>query len=74
MLVEEAAERVPIGISGRLKHFNSWYEATIEAENRIAMGRNTNIISKKMCGPLENSTAAVVACPYRGLHVAVQVP
>ena len=72
--VEEAAERVPIGISGRLKHFNSWYEATIEAENRIAMGRNTNIISKKMCGPLENSTAAVVACPYRGLHVAVQVP
>jgi hypothetical protein len=46
--MEEAEQRVPIGISGRLKHFHTWYEATQETEHRINLALNTNIMSKKM--------------------------
>jgi len=46
--MEEAEQRVPIGISGRLRHFGSWYEITQEADHRINLALNSNILSKKM--------------------------
>ena len=46
--MEEAEQRVPIGISGRLKHFHTWYEVTQEADHRINLALNTNIMSKRL--------------------------